>query len=57
MCCRVIDRAVQIFGAAGVTEDGGLAHGWAWSRALWLADCPDVVHQMSIAKLDRRKYV
>ena len=27
MCCRVIDRAVQIFGAAGVTEDGGLAHG------------------------------
>jgi Acyl-CoA dehydrogenases len=31
MCCRVIDRAVQIFGAAGVTEDGGLAHGWAWS--------------------------
>ena len=56
MCCRVIDRAVQIFGAAGVTEDGGLAHGWAWSRALRLADGPDEVHQMSIAKLELRKY-
>ena len=43
---RVIDRAVQIFGAAGVTEDGGLAHGWAWSRALRLADGPDEVHQV-----------
>ena len=52
----MIDRAVQIYGAAGVTEDGGLAHGWAWSRALRLADGPDEVHQMSIAKLELRKY-
>ena len=50
MCCRVIDRAVQIFGAAGVTVDGGLAHGWAWSRALRLADGPDEVHQMALGK-------
>ena len=56
MCCNVIDRTVQIFGAAGVTEDGGLAHGWAWSRALRQADGPDEVHQMSIAKLELRKY-
>ena len=56
MACRIIDRAVQIFGAAGVTEDGGLAHGWAWSRALRLADGPDEVHRDTVAKLELRKH-
>ncbi len=56
MACRVIDRAVQVHGAAGVTEDGGLCHGWAWARALRLADGPDEVHRMAIAKQELRKH-
>ncbi|MCW8951203.1 MAG: acyl-CoA dehydrogenase [Rhodospirillales bacterium] len=50
MACAVIDRAIQIHGAAGVTTSGGLVGGWAWARALRLADGPDEVHLMSIAK-------
>lgn len=52
MALRVIDRAVQIHGGAGVSDDFGLAAAWAGARTLRLADGPDEVHRASIAKLE-----
>jgi acyl-CoA dehydrogenase len=52
---RVIDRAIQAFGGAGVCDDFALAHLYAWHRALRLADGPDEVHRASIAKLELRR--
>ncbi|MGP6191524.1 MAG: acyl-CoA dehydrogenase family protein [Vulcanimicrobiaceae bacterium] len=52
---RVIDRAIQAHGGAGVTGDFGLAHLWAEQRVLRIADGPDEVHRESIAKLELRK--
>jgi len=52
---RVIDRAIQAHGAAGVSDDFILAAAWAWQRALRLADGPDEVHRAAIAKLELRK--
>ncbi len=56
MALRVIDRAVQAHGAAGVCEDHFLAGAWASSRTLRLADGPDEVHRETIAKLELRQY-
>ncbi|QPA31862.1 acyl-CoA dehydrogenase [Thermaerobacillus caldiproteolyticus] len=53
---KVIDRAIQAFGAAGVSEDFPLASHWANARTLRLADGPDEVHKAQIAKLELRKY-
>jgi len=50
MALRVIDRAIQAFGAAGVSDDTFLAHAYASIRTLRLADGPDEVHRASIAK-------
>jgi acyl-CoA dehydrogenase len=47
---RVLDRAIQAHGAAGVSQDTFLASAWAMSRTLRLADGPDEVHIESIAK-------
>jgi acyl-CoA dehydrogenase len=52
---RVIDRAIQAHGAAGVSQDFELAAMWANSRTLRLADGPDEVHMESIAKLELAK--
>ena len=52
MALRVIDRAVQIHGGAGVSADFGLADAWAGARTLRLADGPDEVHRASIAKME-----
>jgi acyl-CoA dehydrogenase len=52
---RVIDRAIQAHGAAGVCQDFELAAMWANSRTLRLADGPDEVHMESIAKLELKK--
>ena len=49
---RVLDRAIQAHGAAGVSQDTFLAHAWASSRTLRLADGPDEVHLETIAKLE-----
>jgi acyl-CoA dehydrogenase len=49
---RVLDRAIQAHGAAGVCQDTFLASSWANSRTLRLADGPDEVHRESIAKLE-----
>ncbi|WP_200415885.1 acyl-CoA dehydrogenase family protein [Virgibacillus salexigens] len=56
MALQVIDRAIQAFGAAGVSDDFHLAAGWANARTLRLADGPDEVHRRQIAKLEMRKY-
>lgn len=53
---RVIDRAIQAHGGAGVCGDFELAAMWASARTLRLADGPDEVHRQAIAKLELRKY-
>jgi acyl-CoA dehydrogenase len=53
---RVIDRAIQAHGGAGVSQDFELAAMWANSRTLRLADGPDEVHVESVAKLELKKY-
>jgi acyl-CoA dehydrogenase len=50
MACRVIDRAIQIHGGAGVSSDTFLAHAYAAARALRLADGPDEVHIAALAR-------
>ncbi|WHY89973.1 acyl-CoA dehydrogenase [Neobacillus cucumis] len=56
MALRVIDRAIQAYGAAGVSCDFPLAALWANSRTLRLADGPDEVHRAQVAKLELKKY-
>jgi acyl-CoA dehydrogenase len=56
MALRVIDRAIQAHGGAGVCQDTLLAHAWAGARTLRLADGPDEVHTEAIAKLELKKY-
>ncbi len=50
MACRVIDRAIQIYGAAGLSQDVFLAHAYAGARSLRLADGPDQVHMMQLGR-------
>ena len=57
MALRVIDRAIQAHGAAGVCDDFGLARAWANSRTLRLADGPDEVHREAIAKLELKRHL
>ena len=52
----VIDRAIQVHGAAGVSGDTPLAEAWAQLRTLHLADGPDEVHMRSIAREELRKH-
>ncbi|MBE4908971.1 acyl-CoA dehydrogenase [Bacillus luteolus] len=56
MALRVIDRAIQAFGGAGVSDDMTLAAQWANARTLRIADGPDEVHKAQVAKLELRKY-
>jgi acyl-CoA dehydrogenase len=52
MATRVIDRAIQVHGGGGVSQDFPLAHAYAWQRVLRLADGPDEVHRRTIARLE-----
>lgn len=56
MAERVIDRAIQSFGGAGVSNDFPLAHLYANARTLRIADGPDEVHKRQIARLELKKY-
>ncbi|WP_339799449.1 acyl-CoA dehydrogenase family protein [uncultured Marinobacter sp.] len=56
MALKIIDRAIQVHGGAGVSQDTFLAGAWANVRTLRLADGPDEVHLDSIAKLELRNY-
>ena len=52
---RVLDRAIQAHGGAGVSDDLPLAYFWASARTLRLADGPDEVHRASVARLELEK--
>ena len=56
MALRVLDRAIQAHGGAGVSQDTFLASAWANVRTLRLADGPDEVHMEAIAKQELRKW-
>ncbi len=56
MALRVIDQAIQLHGAAGVSQDFPLAALWTSQRTLRLADGPDAVHRRVIARKELAKY-
>ncbi|MDQ0937937.1 acyl-CoA dehydrogenase family protein [Streptomyces turgidiscabies] len=53
----IIDKAIQLHGAGGVSQDFPLAELWASARTLKLADGPDEVHQRSLARRELKRYV
>lgn len=53
---RVLDRAIQIHGGAGICDDFPMAWHWANARTLRLADGPDEVHREAVAKLELKKH-
>jgi acyl-CoA dehydrogenase len=56
MALRVVDRAIQAHGAAGIGPDFGLSSTYAHLRTLRLADGPDEVHRMQLARRELRRY-
>ena len=52
---RVTDRAMQVFGAMGLTNDTPLAYLWTWGRALRFIDGPDEVHMRVVARAELKK--
>ncbi len=52
MALNVLDRAIQGFGAAGISDDFPFAAHWANARTLRLADGPDEVHRSQVAKIE-----
>ena len=56
MALRVIDKAIQIHGGAGVSQDTPLARLYAGQRTLGIADGPDEVHRRTIARMELSKY-
>jgi acyl-CoA dehydrogenase len=54
---KVLDRAIQVHGGAGVSEDFSLASAFAHLRTLRLADGPDEVHKLSIARRELAPYI
>ncbi|MGP3684993.1 acyl-CoA dehydrogenase family protein [Streptomyces sp. IBSNAI002] len=53
----ILDDAVQLYGAGGVSQDFPLAELWAAARTLRLADGPDEVHQRSLARRELKRYM
>jgi len=53
---KILDDAIQAYGASGVSDDPGLARLWTWIRILRIADGPDEVHRRTIARLEARKH-
>jgi len=56
MACQVLDWAIQAHGAAGVSEDFGLAQAYAHARTLRIVDGPDEVHRNQIGRLELAKH-
>jgi acyl-CoA dehydrogenase len=56
VACKVIDRAIQVFGGGGVSDDFPLAMMYAHQRTLRLADGPDEVHKRTIARTELRRF-
>ncbi len=56
MACQVLDWAIQVFGAAGMSQDFPLAYYYTLARTLRFADGPDEVHRNAIAKIELGKH-
>ncbi len=56
MMMSVLDRAIQVFGAMGVSDDTPIARMWRNGRSMRLADGPDEVHKMTVARRELRKW-
>jgi acyl-CoA dehydrogenase len=56
VACNVIDRAIQAHGGAGVSQDTPLAELYSFARTVRLADGPDEVHKMVIARRELQPY-
>jgi acyl-CoA dehydrogenase len=56
MALKIIDRAIQVHGGGGVSQDFPLTNFWIYARSLRLADGPDEVHIESVAKMELNKY-
>ena len=56
MACQVIDWAIQVHGAAGLSDDFQLAFFYSQARSLRFADGPDEVHRNQIARLELAPY-
>jgi acyl-CoA dehydrogenase len=55
MATAVIDRAIEVFGGAGVSDDTPLAYFYAWARVLRIVDGPDAVHRRTIAREELKR--
>jgi acyl-CoA dehydrogenase len=55
MATAVIDRAIEVFGGAGVSDDTPLAYFYSWARILRIVDGPDAVHRRSIAQQELQR--
>ena len=55
MACAVVDRAIEVFGGAGVSDDTPLAYFYSWARILRIVDGPDAVHRRTIARVELKK--
>ncbi|WSG48087.1 acyl-CoA dehydrogenase family protein [Dactylosporangium sp. NBC_01737] len=55
MATAVIDRAIEVFGGAGVSDDTPLAYFYAWARVLRIVDGPDAVHRRTVAREELRR--
>jgi len=56
MALKVVDEAVQMFGAQGISQDVPLSTMWTHLRTLRLADGPDAVHRRQVARAELRAY-
>ncbi len=56
MAGKIIDEAMQLHGAGGISQDFDLAHMWTHVRTLRFADGPDAVHRRQVARAELRKY-
>jgi acyl-CoA dehydrogenase len=55
ICLRIVDRAIQVHGGGGISDDFPLAYMYAGLRSLRLADGPDEVHKLSVARQELRR--
>ncbi|MHA3704550.1 acyl-CoA dehydrogenase family protein [Jatrophihabitans sp. YIM 134969] len=55
VACAVVDRAIEVFGGAGVSNDFPLAYFYAWARVLRIVDGPDAVHRRSVAREELKR--
>ncbi|WP_190814618.1 acyl-CoA dehydrogenase family protein [Saccharopolyspora pogona] len=55
MATRVIDRAIEVFGGMGASNDTPLAYFYAWARVLRIVDGPDAVHRRTVARAELKR--